>query len=360
MVRHLGGLSFIRRITGLGAAIWLFGLSSLALACSTVALGRDADLRIVYSYDQSESGAGILLLNPAGAERRSIMGAAGHVWTARFGSVTFNQFGPGMPTAGQNTEGLVVTLMWNNAVVYGGPPTRPIVNELELIQLLLDSAATVEEALTLLDQIAIVGMVPIHFFMADARGDMAILTPRDSGIDIHRGREMPIPALTNTSYNDLLDEITVLDGFGGDRPIPRRSHSAAPSSLERFAIGAIAARAQSGPVDDTTAIRLLQDLANPVTQWQIVFSPRAGEIHYRLIGETRLNLVDVSEADLTCYDTPMHLHLAAPVAPAPLSHELLTSQLQEVLTFFPEASGISPEVAPEMANAQLAAVMCPE
>ena len=358
--------SFRRKPPRLGWPLTLAlpAMASAALACSTVVLGPPSEPVIAYSYDQSDTGAGYIFVNPAGAIRTSIMPGLAAEWRAVYGSVTVNQFGPGMPAAGMNTAGLVVTLMWNDAAGYGGGAGRPVVNELEIIQRMLDTAGSVDEALAGLDSVDIIGMVPIHFFLADAGGGTATVKPTPAGLDIRRDDAVPIPALTNTSYADMVGGITRFEGFGGSEPLPEAAAIENPTSLERFAIAAGAARALRGPVDRNSAFAVLDALDNPHRRWQVVFRPGTGQIAVRTETGAGTGTIDFSALDFACAIPSPAMDLA--VMPAgdlaagfvPIGEAELADTLRDVLGLIPAEFGIGPEIAREMAAGQLAAMSC--
>src|SRR6056297_1262131 len=89
-------------------------------ACTTILLGAPGHTRLAFSYDFVME-AGAVLINGRGAERSSIFAPEPAIWDVEHASVTFNQFGPGLPTTGMNDAGLVVTLMWNEDVDYPAP-----------------------------------------------------------------------------------------------------------------------------------------------------------------------------------------------------------------------------------------------
>jgi hypothetical protein len=84
---------------------------------------------------------------------------------------------PYLPFDGMNERGLAVGMM---AVPYsnsGNDPTRVTISDLNLIRLVLDYAASVEEAATLMGQynIDFGGGPPIHYFLADSSGRSAVV-----------------------------------------------------------------------------------------------------------------------------------------------------------------------------------------
>lgn len=346
------------------AAALLSFTTSAALACSTIVLGLPDRPIVAYSFDFDATGAGFMIVNPKDATRRSIMEDTAAQWPVRHASVTFNQIGPGMPAAGMNTAGLVVTLMWNNEAVYGGNAGAPAVNELEFIQRLLDTAGSVDEALASLDDMRIEGTVPIHYLLADRSGGIAAITPAKSGLQVHTGKDMPHPALTNTSYAALLEEIGAFDGFGGDRAIHRNDGSKDPGSLDRFAVAAFAAR-HAGPAPKAdTAFGVLHDVANSETRWQIVFDPSAQRIAFRISGEAGVHHVDLADLDSGCTDRPLTVDLSkltdrsVTAGLAPIDPAAAGPVAAKVLGSFSGGVAFPPDVGNGLIEGLLASARC--
>lgn len=338
--------------------------ASAALACSTIVLGLPDRPLVAYSFDFDATGAGFMIVNPKDATRRSIMEDTPAQWPVRHASVTFNQIGPGMPAAGMNTAGLVVTLMWNAKAAYGGNAGAPAVNELEFIQRLLDTAGSVDEALASLDDMRIVGTVPIHYLLADRSGGIAAITPGKSGLQVHTGKAMPHPALTNTSYAALLEEIGAFEGFGGDRAIHTGDGTKDPGSLDRFAVAALATR-HAGPMPTAaTAFGVLHDVANSETRWQIVFDPSAQRIAFRMAGKAGVHHVDLADLDSRCTDRPLSVDLSQPAnrnvsaALAPIDPSVAGPVAAKVLGSFSGGVAFPPDVGNGLIEGLLASTRC--
>ncbi|MCR9137604.1 MAG: carcinine hydrolase/isopenicillin-N N-acyltransferase family protein [Alphaproteobacteria bacterium] len=336
--------------------------TSAALACTTMVLGLPDRPLVAYSFDFDATGAGFLVVNPGDAARRSIMDDRPAQWPVRHASVTFNQIGPGMPAAGMNTAGLVVSLMWNSQAAYRSDAQSPVVNELEFIQRLLDTTGSVEEALDTLPEIAIEGMVPIHYLLADRFGKTAAILPTPAGFATHRGEGMPVPALTNTSYSELLERLADFEGFGGNRPVPTGDRSEDPDSLRRFAVGASASRRAGSTID--SALDTLGDVANRETRWQIVFDPLAQRIVFRIRGRNAVHLLDMATLDLGCSDRPLSVDLNAVTsrdvseALAPLEPVRAAAVARTVLGSFSGTADFPPEIADGLIMGLLDAVNC--
>ncbi|MBW4706896.1 linear amide C-N hydrolase [Roseobacter sp. YSTF-M11] len=338
--------------------------ASGAIACTTIALGRPDAKLVAYSYDVAGRGVGHLIVNPSDVSRVSIMDGKVAAWQARYGSVTFNQIGPGMPTAGMNTAGLVVTLMWNDTVTYPRGVSGQIVNELEFIQRLLDVNDTVDAALRSLSAVRIEGLVPLHFFLADRSGATAVVEPTANGFLHYSSTSLPVPALTNTSYSDLIRLGDQEEVMGGEPGASGSTAGAEPTSLERFAIATRAILASGDTVGPEEAFGVLQEVENSETRWQIVFDPGAAEIHFRHAGRLQTQVIEMTSLDFDCRDMPLSLNLsdsdgaAIPSRLTPLTSDALSPVLGEVLAGFSDVIGIGPEVADGLAMGLLQSATC--
>lgn len=334
-------------------------------ACSTMAFPDPVRPVLAFNFDFAETGAGFLIVNAKGISRRSVMDGDGARWTARFGSVTVNQVGPGMPTAGMNTAGLAVTLMWNDDAVYGGAADVPTVSELEFIQFLLDTSGTVDDALERFETVRIKGVVPIHYFLFDRMGTAAILTPTRNGLRVHTGDSLPVPALTNTSYAAALKHLGGMQGFGGEAPLPEQQSPGDQNSLDRFAIAAGLTSAANLRLDPERAFAALDRLANPETRWQVVFEPQSQAMRLRLEGQTEDLVVDLGAQNFACRGAPVGANLSkltpdtVTQALLPLGREDLTASLVEVLSSMSQTAHLGrAEVAQGLAAGLIAAGGC--
>jgi choloylglycine hydrolase len=355
-------LSFARLGLAIGAAASTAGA---ALACTTMLLGAPGSTLLAYSYDFF-TGAGAMVVNARSAERRSVLDHAPDVWRVRYGSVTFNQFGLGMPMTGMNEAGLVVTLMWNDGVEFAAPDQNPSVNELELIQRLLDTAATVPEAIAEARAVAVPGIVPIHYFVTDPTGVRAILAHQDGVLTVLTGDEVPVPALTNSDYAVLQAELPMLVGFGGSRAIAESDDvsDALANSVGRFARAASSILASGAEPSETTAFAALEGVENQGTQWNVVYDPQATSIAFRLGTAGPLHRIALGDLDFACRDQPAGLRLdTAPVgdvgaALIPFGMAETLALITEVYPEFPPTAGMPEEALPGIAAATLAATHC--
>jgi penicillin V acylase-like amidase (Ntn superfamily) len=259
-----------------------------AAACTTVCILEPARPVAAYNYD-FQIGQGMVLINKRGLEKSSAVEQSGARWTSRFGSVTFVQFGRDNPMSGMNEAGLAVSQMWLDEARYEAPDQRPRVGVLEWMQHLLDTSASVEEALVKAAEVRIESRVPLHYLIADASGDAAVVEFLDGKRVVRKGAELPHPALANSSYGASL-------AFLDDNSEP----PGGTSSLARFARAALASGVQpADPIEH--AFATLADVAQPgYTRWSIVYDLRARAVHWRSEGNAEIRSIALSSFDLAC------------------------------------------------------------
>src|ERR1051325_3247109 len=182
---------------------WIALLTLIALParpCSTFCLARGGEAVFGRNYD-FEIGNGFVMTNMRGAQKRSYLGTTS--WTARYGSVTFNQFGKGFPMDGMNEAGLVVALMWLDGTEYPADDQRPALTVLEWIQYQLDNYGTVAEVLASAENVRITRRgAPLPYLVADRTGAGATIEFLGGRLVVHSGDSLPTANLTNHSYDE--------------------------------------------------------------------------------------------------------------------------------------------------------------
>jgi choloylglycine hydrolase len=190
----------------------------VADACSRI-LWNDNGYAVMVgrTMDWPESTQPILTVFPRGMERDG--GKAGPEtvvtenparWTSKYGSVVTTVYGVGTAD-GMNEKGLAVHMLYLNATDFGPrDASKKGVQAGLWAQYLLDNAATVEEALKLLEDIQVVMIVAnghkatVHLAIEDATGDSAIIEYIDGKPVIHHGREFRV--MTNDpAYDQQLE-----------------------------------------------------------------------------------------------------------------------------------------------------------
>jgi penicillin V acylase-like amidase (Ntn superfamily) len=281
----------------LGLFVFLAGAD--ATACTTVCFTDAAAPVVAYNYD-FYAGDGLVLVNPRGLTKTSVVRGNPHTWNASFGSLTFNQFGRDLPMTGINERGLFVSQMWLDEGKYPVDDVRPQVNPLEWVQVQLDTAASVADVLKTAREVRIGSGPSLHFLAADRAGNVAVIEFLDGELRARTGAELPIPALTNSTYADSIAYLARHKGFGGDGPLPIVP---APgiTSLARFVVAAVG-RATTTDGDPIARAFGTLDRArqSTSTQWSIVYELGPLRAHFRTAGQAAIRRVDLTALDLAC------------------------------------------------------------
>ncbi|MFO1141000.1 MAG: linear amide C-N hydrolase [Amaricoccus sp.] len=207
----------------------------LADACTRI-LWNDNDLAVIVgrTMDWPESTDPILTVFPRGMDRDG--GKAGPEvvvadnpahWTSKYGSIAVQIYGIGTAD-GMNEKGLAAHMLYLNAADFGERDVaKPGLQAGLWAQYVLDNAATVAEALELLEHVQVVRVsaqghdANVHLAMEDATGDSAIIEYIDGKPVIHHGRDYRI--MTNDPTYDEQLALLARQDFSkpaSDMPLP--------------------------------------------------------------------------------------------------------------------------------------------
>jgi len=219
----------------LAAAATVLAASQIADACTRV-LWNDNKLAVVVgrTMDWPESTDPILTVFPRGMSRDGgRAGAAVAVaqnpakWTSKYGSLVTTIYGIGTAD-GFNERGLGAHMLYLTATDFGlRDASKPGVQAGLWAQYALDNAATVNEALAILDNIQVVMVsarghdANVHLALEDASGDSAIIEYIGGKPVVHHGRQFTI--MTNDpAYDEQLALLKKLDFShpSSDMPLP--------------------------------------------------------------------------------------------------------------------------------------------
>ncbi len=126
-------------------------------------------------------------------------------WVSIYGNLTVSQIGKECPNGGMNEEGLVVeqTTLWQAA--YPAPDERPAVSELQWIQYMLDTCATVGEVLEAASRVRIAqNQSHLHYMVCDKRGDRAIIEFLNGEMAVYKDASLPCPVMANSLYQETI------------------------------------------------------------------------------------------------------------------------------------------------------------
>jgi hypothetical protein len=157
-----------------------------------------------------------------------------------------------IPFDGMNEKGFAVGMM---AIDHAEGPTgtgKPKVGELGILRVLLDRAANVREAITLMDAFEVgFDAPPIHYLLTDQTGDAAVVEFLGGKLHVIRN---DAPWMVSTNF--LLSEV-----------LP----AARDSTCWRYAKVSARMKAAGGLPDVNGAIELLKAVSVPRTRWSAVY-----------------------------------------------------------------------------------------
>jgi choloylglycine hydrolase len=162
-----------------------------------------------------------------------------------------------------NEEGLAVGMMAVSEADSGYDPARVTISDLNLIRLVLDYAANVDEAVVLMGKynIDFGGGPPIHYFLADSSGNSAVVEFLGGGMQV-----LPNQADWQVSTNFL---------------VSKEQPEGSNSSCWRYNKSYEALQSSAGALSSQAAMELLADVSQPgdyATRWSVVYNMTEGEI----------------------------------------------------------------------------------
>ena len=275
---------------------------SSADACSVFLLKNGEVVVVGRNYDWHMEDA-LVMVNKRDIQKTALSFDNPAKWTSKYGSVTINQYGRELPCDGMNEKGLVISLLWLVETRYPKPDERPSLTNAQWAQYQLDTAATVDEVIASDKQIRItnLGGAQVHYFVADAQGNAAVIEFIGGKMYAVTGKDLPYAAITNRTYADSLNYLKQHEGFGGKRQIVR-----SPSSFNRFVGSARAGRDFAAVVNPTldsaiqTALRTCVDVdQGDRTKWTLAYDLANRTIHFRTYSNRALRKLTFPSLDFS-------------------------------------------------------------
>ncbi|MEQ7052028.1 linear amide C-N hydrolase [Paenibacillaceae sp. P-4] len=223
-------------------------------------------------------------------------------WVSKYGSITISQVGKEMPNGGMNEAGLVVeqTTFWQSS--YPHDQNQPAIGELQWIQLMLDTCASVQEVKDKAGRVMIVNPTSrLHYMACDQIGGCAIFEFANGVLSIYEGEELPMPVMANTSYPKAIRDWKDYDGKWrmdyGDYE---------QNSMERFIRAASYLDRQVAEMG--FAFDVLQAIQREDTAFSLVYDINNLEIHFTSNRYPDRKMVSLKDTDFS-RDDPMALNL---------------------------------------------------
>jgi hypothetical protein len=162
-----------------------------------------------------------------------------------------------LPFDGMNEAGLVVGMAAVPETSISPDPAKETVDSLGIIRLMLDRAATVEQAVDVMQDFNVdfEGQVPLHYLLADASGDAAL-------VEYHAGQMRVLR--TETGWHHATNFLVSAAVTAGGR-------------CHRYDTITAELESRAGYLDFGGAFALLERVAQPTTQWSVVYDLTSGE-----------------------------------------------------------------------------------
>ena len=180
-------------------------LAGSAHACTSFGMETGDGSLYATNFDLFIPGDGMIIVNPRGVTkngfRESLEGETDH-WVSKYGSVIFSSAGREFANGGMNEAGLVLSTMELMASELPEPDERMPYDSGALIQHVLDTCGSVQEAVEAISRTRLVddGNSPSHFLITDASGDCAAIEYIDGETVCFSGETLPIKAMANMPY----------------------------------------------------------------------------------------------------------------------------------------------------------------
>jgi penicillin V acylase-like amidase (Ntn superfamily) len=284
---------------------WIFIIltmffSQTCLACTTFNLA-EADSNVFGKNYDWYADDGLVIINKRGF-RKTAMQLQNTVgspvsWKAKYGSITFNQYGREFPTGGMNEAGLVVEAMMVPATEYPAPDSRPYIGKLQWRQYQLDNCRTVAEVLATDAQLRIADpskSARTHYFVSDQMGNSAIIEFFEGKTVVHTGETLPLKVLSNTSYAESVR-------LWRDKTIPLIDPH---HSVGRFFSVAERVSNRSSetatPIIDYSFDTLKSAVQDNMTRWNIVYDIKNLQVFFRTPANEKIRRIDINAIDFAC------------------------------------------------------------
>ncbi|RYY70617.1 MAG: linear amide C-N hydrolase [Chitinophagaceae bacterium] len=283
--------------------------SCFSFACTTFLLNKNGQLVFGRNYDWI-TGAGMINTNQRGLFKFAAEANENKMaWVSLNGSITFNQYGKEFPTGGMNEQGLVVELMWLEGTQYSPVDERPAIGVLQWIQYQLDMHSTIEEVILSDKKIRInTTSTPLHFLVADGKGNAASIEFLNGQMKVHRGNELPFAVLTNDPYQKSKEAAV---SAMNDKKLSGNN------SLDRFVtacsmVNKLSNTDISTPLTDYAFSILNKVSQGDFTKWSIVYDISNKQVFFKTSEFNTLKWFSFSSFDFTCITAPQMFNMNQP------------------------------------------------
>jgi penicillin V acylase-like amidase (Ntn superfamily) len=276
--------------------------ANFSFACSTFLLKNNNQLVFGKNYDWI-TGNGMVVINNRGLQKTSFTAPDEKPisWSSKWGSITFNQFSKEFPNGGMNEKGLVIELMWQPGTTYPAKDNRAALNELQWIQYQLDNHQTVDDVIINDKNVRISNnnFAPLHYFIADAKGNAATIEFIEGKIVVHQGKDLEHPVLTNTIYKDALQQY-------------KSNKETTDNSVQRFTTACNMVQQFQKMPHNKNGVDYAFDILNEVSQgdytkWSIVYDIANMQMHFKT--NNKLRNILFNQINFACNNNTLYFNL---------------------------------------------------
>ncbi len=280
--------------------MFFFIFSDGGSACTTFILRSNEGQVFGRNFDWSFDDA-LLVVNKRGCRKKSTTRSEEKgqkaIWTAKYGSLTFNQYGRELPQGGMNEVGLVVEGMSLKETQYPIPDSRPYVgSSLQWRQYILDTCATVAEVIATDKKIRITNTSRgpgVHFLVLDKDGDCALIEFLDGHMKIYRGSNLPVAVSTNSPYEASLEYLQI-----NKPPIIDKWNS-----IQRFITASHRLKGYDKDSEKNNlvdyAFNTLSEVSFDSTQWRIVYDNINMHAYFKTKTNNKIRYIHFSKLDFS-------------------------------------------------------------
>jgi choloylglycine hydrolase len=194
--------------------------------------------------------------------------------------------------------------------------SRPWIYSNYWLQFILDNFSTIEEVIASDSSIRIFDYVD-HYLVSDKYGNAATIEFIDGKRVVHYGNDLPVKALSNSSYSKALDAYKASSQEVNLETIISKQGS----SIGRFIIAADRIK-KFQPSDFQTTISTAFEILDAVsgqktngsaTRWSIVFDTKNLKVYFKTIVNSKIRQINLKELDFSCRATVKMIDINEPL-----------------------------------------------
>ncbi len=197
------------------------------MACSSIFLQTLNQIIYGRNHDYYNPNS-VIIYNPKNLLKLGVPFPGENIagWKSIYSSITISSISVGYANSGMNEKGLAIGHMGLPETVYPEKDDRPTILPTQWIQYMLDKCANTAEVIEEAKKIRISKRINSgnHYFVCDAKGNVATFEFLNGELIIHTNKDMPYLLLSNDTYEKSMNDIKNYTGFGGNKIIPERAN----------------------------------------------------------------------------------------------------------------------------------------